>query len=328
MRAVQQRVALETATAYLDLQLAQERRSVLEAERTTRTRQVQQVRNRFDLGDATRLEMLQADVALANLRPELLAAENAVRVSAARLNEALGRDAFAAVGALPPLDLSAELPVVPENEALLTLAVSRRPEFERYDRTRRRLIEAEGVSRADVLPEINARASVGITSFQFENLARPAFHNWTFGVNLRWTLFDGLRTASTIGRYRSQRRQSELDELAFRRRLGRELERARGTWQQAVETLDVAGLTVEQALEVRRVSEESFELGAVTFLEVTEAERMLRQAEFNRLQAYHGALASLAEIKTLVGLRPDAEDSALSPSSAPVSATGAAPSPR
>jgi outer membrane protein len=308
---VEQRVALDAARAYLDLLLVGERRVVLEAERVARERQLRQVRDRLELGDATRLEALQAEVALANLRPEILAAANAVGVAAARLNEVLGRDVQTLVEALPVLDASGGLPEVPETARLVNLAVAQRPEFERYRRSRQVLVEAEGVTRSDLRPEITARASVGVNTFLLENLARPSLHTWTVGVNVRWTLFDGQRTASTIGQYRSQRRQIELDEQAFRGRLARDLEQARSTWQQAVETLDVTGLTVEQAREARRVAEDSFEWGAVTFVEVAEAERMLRQAEFNRLQAYHSALVALAEIKVLVGLRPDAAESDL-----------------
>ncbi len=311
VRQVEQRVALDASRAYLDLLLARERRGVLEAERASRERQLQQVRDRLELGDATRLEMLQSEVALANLRPEILAADNAVGVAAARLNETLGRDVSTPMDALPPLEVSASLPDLPSTDSLVRLAASQRPEVQRYERTRRVLTEAEGATRADLRPEITARASLGVNSFQLENLGKPDLHNWTVGLNVRWTLFDGARTASTIGQYRSQRRQSELDEQAFRGRLARDIEQARGNWRQAVETLEVTSLTVEQAREARRVAEDSFEWGAVTFVEVTEAERMLRQAEFNRLQAYHGALVALADIKVLVGLRPDAPDQQL-----------------
>jgi outer membrane protein TolC len=311
VRQVEQRIALDVARAYLDLLLARERRGVLEAERTARERQVQQVRDRLELGDATRLEMLQAEVALANLRPEILSADNVVNIAEARLNEALGRDVSTPMEPMPPLEVERGLTDLPPTDALLQLALDQRPEVRRYDRTRRVLLEAEGATRADLLPDITARASLGINTFQLQNLSKPSLHNWTMGVNVRWTLFDGQRTASTIGQYRSQRRQSELDEQAFRGRLARDIEQARGTWQQAMESLDVTSLTVEQAREARRVAEDSFEWGAVTFVEVTEAERQLRQAEFNRLQAYHGALVALADIKMLVGLRPDVQDAQL-----------------
>jgi outer membrane protein TolC len=317
VRVVENRVSLDAAQAYFDLLLARARREVLESEREARERQLRQVNDQLELGEATRLDSLQAGVALANLRPEVLMADNAIRVALTRLNETLGR------APLEPFQPAEELiddgnpPELPDVDALLALAGANRPELQRYALSRRVLEEAEGVIRADTLPEISARASVGINSFQMQNLARAELHGWNVGVNFRWTLFDGQRTSATIGQYRSQRRQSQLEEQAFRARLARDLERSVGDWRQALATIEVAGLAVGQGAEARRVAEELFSLGAATFLNVLDAERALRQAELARLQAHHSARSALAEIKTLIGLRPDAPDSALASSAAP-----------
>ena len=194
---------------------------------------------------------------------------------------------------------------------LLRLASEQRPELRRFQLTRSVLQEAEGVTRADTLPEVNARATVGISSFSPDNLVRSAFHGWTVGVNARWTLFDGSRTSATIGQYRSQRHQSQLEEESFRSRLARDLERASGDWRQALELVSVGALAVEQSREARRVAEELFALGAATFLNVLDAERAVRQAELSQLQAYHAARLALAEVKMLVGLQPDSPDAML-----------------
>jgi outer membrane protein TolC len=318
VRSVENRVALEVAQAYFDLLLAKARREVLDAERQARERQLQQVNDQLELGEATRLDSLQAGVALANLRPEVLIADNAIRVALTRLNETLGREPVEPFEPAEALVLAGNPPDLPEVEALLALAATNRPELRRFALSRRVLEEAEGVVRADVRPEISARASLGINSFQLQNLGRAELHGWNVGVNFRWTLFDGQRTSATIGQYRSQRRQSQLEEQAFRARLARDLERAAGDWRQARETIEVAGLAVEQGAEARRVAEELFSLGAATFLNVLDAERALRQAELVRLQAHHGARTALAEIKTLVGLRPDVPDTALAEGQAPV----------
>jgi outer membrane protein TolC len=317
VRVVENRVSLDVAQAYFDLLLARARREVLESERDARERQLRQVNDQLELGEATRLDSLQAGVAVANLRPEVLIADNDIRVALTRLNETLGRGPLEPFQPAEELTADGNTPDLPAVEALLALAAANRPELQRYALSRRVLEEAEGVVRADTRPEVSARASLGINSFQLQNLSRAELHGWNVGVNFRWTLFDGQRTSATIGQYRSQRRQSQLEEQAFRARLARDLERAVGDWRQALATVEVAGLAVEQGAEARRVSEELFSLGAATFLNVLDAERALRQAELARLQAHHSARSALAEIKTLIGLRPDAPDSDLASSAAP-----------
>jgi outer membrane protein TolC len=311
VRGVETRIAFDVARAYYDLLLARERREVLETEREARERELQQVRDRLELGETTRLELLQAEVAMANLRPEVLTADNTIRVALTRLNGVLGRAPLSPFEPADTLAALPELPQLPDIQGLFDLADEHRAELRRYQLTRSVLEAAEGVTRADTMPEISARGNVGINSFRVDNLARPAFHGWTLGVDVRWTIFDGFRTSSTIGQLRSQRRQSELDEAAFRAGLARDLERARGDWEQALETVDVAALAVDQAREAGRVAEELFGLGAATFLDVLAAARALRQAELMRLQASHAALSALAEVKTLVGLRPDAANATL-----------------
>lgn len=311
VRSVERRIARDVATAYYDLALALDRVETLREEGRSRERQLRQVQDRYELEDATRLELLRAQVALANLQPRVLAAENQVQLARARLNETLGREADAEVVLAGGLTLPDPLPYVPELDGLLERADDERPELKRFELSRGFLREAEGVRRADTLPEISATASYGINSFALSNLKQHSFHNWRVGVALRWTLFDGFRTSSAVGQLRSQHRQSELQELSFRSQLARELEQATGEWRQGLAAVEAAALAVDQAREAQRISEESYRWGAVTFLEVLESERDVRDAELSSALARHTALVALAQIKYLVGLSADAPASEL-----------------
>ncbi|MFQ5790036.1 MAG: TolC family protein [Acidobacteriota bacterium] len=311
VRTEENRISRDVAVACYGFLLAQHRLSVLETERAARERQLQQVQDRFDLEDATRLDLLRARVALANLRPEILAAENALRVAIALVNETLGRPVGEPIEVDEELRVPDPVPTVPDPSGLLLLAEETRPELLRFAADRRVLRGRIGVSRANLRPEIKANASYGIDTFAFENLSKLAFRTWRVGVSLNWTLFDGLRTPSEIGVLRSQTTQSQYDEDDFRSQLALELERATGDWSRALEAVDVAAMAVEEAREAERVAEESFRWGAATVLDILESERALRQAEFNLAQAAHDALVSLAEMKYLVGFRADAPDSFL-----------------
>jgi len=306
-------VARDTALAYLDMLLAEQRRAVLESELRAREQQVQQVQVRTDLGDATRLDLLNAQVALANVRPQILAADNEIRVQRARLNETMGLPVEQPIVLAGNLALPDPLPSVPDAQQLLELAVAQRPETRRFEIDREFLDEAASVRQSDLKPEITANASVGVNTFQTENLYKfDDFHNWTVGVNVNWTLFDGYRTQAGVGQLRSQQRQSELLEQSFRAALARDLESAVGTWERAVEAVEVAAFTVTQAREAVRVAADSFQYGAATVLETLESQRAQRQSELSLLEAVHGALGALIDLKYLVGLRPDAPGALLS----------------
>jgi HAE1 family hydrophobic/amphiphilic exporter-1 len=306
VRSVESVIARDVAIAYYDLLLARERLAVLDSERVSRERQLAQVKDRLALEDATRLDVLNSEVALANLRPQILGAENGVAVSLARLNEVLGRPIDAPLELVDRLRLPDPLPFVPDYKVLLAQASRTRPELLRFQYGRRVLEAGQRVTRADTLPEISAAGNIGVNSFDVNNLGDLSFRNWNVGVFLRWTLFDGFRTSSAVARLESQVRQSRLEEAAFRNALAREVERSSGEWKRGLQAIEVAELASGQAGEARRLAEESFQWGAASVLEILEAERQVQQAELSKAESYYVALTALADVKFLVGLRPDA----------------------
>jgi HAE1 family hydrophobic/amphiphilic exporter-1 len=306
VRSMESQVAREVAVAYYDLALARERQAVLESERVARERQLEQVKDRRSLEDATRLDELTAEVALANLRPQILGAENEEAVALARLNETLARPIDAPLELLDPLTLPDPLPNVPEYSVLLAQAARTRPELLRFAHSRRFLEQGQRVRRADTLPEIKARGGIGISSYDYANLKDASFRNWSVGVYVTWKLFDGFRTSSRVGQLKSQVRQSELQEAAFRNALAREVERSSGEWERGLKAVEVAKLAVLQAHEAQGLTEDSFNWGASSVLDILEAQRAVRQAELSRAESHYVALLALADVKFLVGLRPDA----------------------
>jgi outer membrane protein TolC len=306
VRSVESVIARDVAIAYYDLLLAHRRLSVFESVKASRERQLAQVKDRLALEDATRLDVLNSEVALANLRPQILGAENGIAVGTARLNEILGRPIDAPVELLDRLELPDPLPFVPGYEVLLEQASRTRPELLAFKYGRRVLEAGQKVTRADTLPEISFAGNIGVNSFDVNNLGKLSYRNWNVGVFLRWTLFDGFRTSSAVARLESQVVQNRLEETAFRNALAREVERSSGEWRRGLEAVDVAELAVEQALEARRLAEESFRWGAASVLQILESQRSEQEAELSKAESYYVALTALADVKFLVGLRPDA----------------------
>jgi len=306
VRSVESVIARDAAVAYYDLLLARQRLAVFESERASRERQVDQVKDRLSLEDATRLDVLNSEVALANLRPQILGARNEVAVSLARLNEVLNRPIDEPLELLDALKLPDPLPLLPGYRVLLEQASRTRPELLAFAYSRRVLEAGQKVTRADTLPEISAAGSFGISSFDTANLTDPSFRNWSVGLFLKWKLFDGFRTSSAVARLESRVRQNRLEEAAFRNALAREVKRSSGEWERGLEAIEVAELASEQAREAQRLAEESYKWGAASVLQILEAERSVRQAELSRAESYYVALTALADVKFLVGLRPDA----------------------
>jgi outer membrane protein TolC len=312
VREIENELSFDVARACYGYLLAKQQLVVLQSERAARERQLEHVQARFDLEDATRLDLLQAQVTLSNLRPQILAAENDLNIAVAVVNDALGRPVDAPFDITLPLVAPEEIPEVAGPRELLLVANENRPELLRFAIDRNVLDARVGVTRSNLLPEISATATFGINTFDFDNLRDWSLHTWTVGARLDWTIFDGLSTNAEIAALRSQKSQNTFEEGSFRSELAMELERATGTWVRVLEAIEVAEFAVGQANEAQRVAEENFQYGAATTLDLLEAARAVREAEFNLAAAVHEALVTLAELKYLIGYRADAPDSVLS----------------
>lgn len=311
IQGVENRVSYDVVRACYGYLLAEQNLHVLETERDSRQRQLEQVEARFELEDATRLDVLRARVALANLRPEVLAAENRLQVALASVNNTLGRPVSAPIEILAALDVDDPAPEVLRPEALLELAGEYRPELRRFAVDRKVLDARIGVTASELKPQIRANASFGVNTFASSNVSDLALNTWAVGLLVDWKLFDGFRTRSQRTVLRSQITQKEFDESTFRNALSVQLKEAHGTWLRALEALEVTSLAVSEAQEAERVAEESLKYGAATTLDVLQSTQARRQSELNQMTAAHDALVALAQMKYLIGFRADAPHSVI-----------------
>ena len=309
VREVENRISLDVARAVYGYLLAKQNLHVLEVERESRKRQLNRIQSRFEVEDATQLDLLRARVTLANLGPEILSSETAVQVAKASVNNTLGRSIDAPIEVREQLTLVQPFPNIMQVETLLEIAKKFRPELRRYAVDRKVLDAQVGVTKSELLPQISASAGFGVSTFDISNVSNFALHTWNAGVDFNWKLFDGKRTYAQVAVLRSQKTQSEYDEKAFRNQLSVRLTEASGAWNRALEALSATKLTVAEAKEAERIAEELLQNGAATTLDVFQATLSLRKAELNQTVVYHDALLALAEMKYLVGFRADSAHS-------------------
>ena len=166
------RAQIDTVAAYAD---AEEHRA-------------RQLRERFELGSAARLEMLSAEAeaagaqrALPPLRRQLLAVQHAEAVL-------LGRtpDAAPAPLVLDELRLPARLPV-----AVPSALLHQRPDILAAEAAVRAGADAAGAASASLYPSLTLSAAYGRGGFDWATFASPAGAIWGIGASLTQPLFHG-----------------------------------------------------------------------------------------------------------------------------------------
>jgi cobalt-zinc-cadmium efflux system outer membrane protein len=125
-RLQQQTVALQASASYDSLLVALQHRVNLRDARELAADFLKRTQARYDAGSAPRLDVIQAQVGVAQADNDLIANERDIANAQASLNRTLGRIIGAAVAPTDSLDMPAPLP---DSASIDQLAVANRPEL-------------------------------------------------------------------------------------------------------------------------------------------------------------------------------------------------------
>lgn len=312
---VEQRIEtarLDTAAAagrgYFAVLEAREQLQALESQRRAREASLAVVQARYDLGDATRLELLQAEAALAAVAPLVDAARGAVATAEVDLRALLDLGSEE----LPPLAESrGELPPPPTLERALELAWERRPELSELTRQIAALDLQEVVTRADGLPQLELTGAYGRSVRLLENLDDPLFADWRVAVGLRWSILDGGRRDSRVAQIESQRRQLESGLSELENRVRREVEGGLRRYTTAVSRVAASEASAEASREASRVAQESYEEGVALQADWLGAQEREILAEVTRVADYYRARTEAVTLARALGQLPTADAAVL-----------------
>src|SRR5213595_3919628 len=247
----------------------------------------------FEVGTRPKSDVARAEVDVANARVDLIRARNALRTSRVALNTAMAIDVDTPTEVQDNLIFEA---VNLDRGQLRGEALRSRPE---YRQSKLRVSAAEATERQTFrgfFPDISGNGSYGGTQPQLNE-------NWTLGLSLSWTLFDG---GNRVARYheakanlegaRQRVKSTELDII-------QNVEQAEIAVEEAQERIQAAQALVASAQENFRLAQGRFDAGVGTILELTDAQLALTQAQNTEAQALADYRIALARLDRAVGRR-------------------------
>lgn len=271
--------------------------SVRQESLKTAERNVELTRDRFETGLAVESDALQAQVRESEARAALASAEKDSAVARAALDLEMGRDPGAPLRLPETLTVDEAVEPAPLEE-LVARAVETRPDLAAAQARVEAARAALGRARAGRLPELG-------WSGAYEANAEQAFDdpgtNWTLGLGLTWTGFDGFATGARIGRARAELdRAQSLLELARRgvalevEAAAREVEAARLRWTEARQAVVLA----EKSAGIVR---DRYREGLTTVVELLEAETLLSGTRIRELGTRRDVVVSRAGLDLATG---------------------------
>lgn len=154
-----------------------------------------QVRRRYAAETASEFEWLSAQVALANERPAVIAAENALVLAKRAFRDLIRIDeeTFSLDGKLE------DEVTLPELTSLQARALDQRPELRRTQAEYRVAVQQRRVTLSSYLPELTAFATYGGADPSQRDFFSEGWQwEWMAGVRASWSLFDGGRRRAAI----------------------------------------------------------------------------------------------------------------------------------
>jgi outer membrane protein TolC len=285
--------------------LAQQRITVQEENVKLLEEQMKDARNRFEAGATSNFEVLRAEVALANGRPALITARNALRVAIMELRQVLGftNSSGSNANKVPQFVGSLEATAKPEYELLsaLALARSQRPELQRLGKLESAGEQQVVVSRAGTRPQVALYGRYDWVRGGPSSGWSDRRDGWTAGLQAQWDIFDGRATAGRVVQAKSRLLQTKLAVEEASLAIDIEVRRAHSALTEAWELVEASGKVVEQANEALRLANVRYGAGTATQLDVLTSQVALTDARLNQLVAGFNYNVALAAMRKALG---------------------------
>lgn len=263
--------------------------------------QLRKTQSLFDLGSASRSDLLKAQVQVGQAELVLISADTAAETARASLCYLLGIDVTSDLEVVDPPQAEAQPDVLDFN---VGEAVARRPDvraWEQYVIAARRSLLA---SKAGRWPELGLSVDYSTDDEALDGLFDDVSEDYSRSVSLRLSvpIFNGLSTKARIDNSKSSLRAAELSLRDVKLGATLEIETARLSVLEQARRVRVAEQSVDQAEEDLRVSEERFRLRAASMLELIDARVAYSRARADLVEARYDYEIAKAELKLALGL--------------------------
>ncbi len=297
LRYSRQAALRDTARAFYDVLLARELNRVVTQNLEQKSRRLSEARRRLSVGLTTDYDVLVAEVAEANARPEVLRTANLINRLRDRLRLVLGLG--------EPVDADGDLSVVlaepPDYAAALAVAQEHRPDLRDLNYRIGIAEELVNIANAGDKPRLDLEGSAGWKELETDT-DRSDGQTWDIGLKLSWPLFDGLKARGQAQQARSERDSLRIDAWQLQDTIDLETREAIDKVRVAIELVLALDGTVSQAERLLALSEKGYEYGVKIRLEVDDAELNLRQAQTSLAIARRDYLVAMVDLAWAMGV--------------------------
>ena len=286
-------------TSFNGILLAQANVAVQEASVKQLADFEKETQQKFEVGASSEFDWLTAQVRLANEKPKLIEARNALAVAKERFRNLIVLDA-------EDFKLAGELkykPFEPDLMALQSGAVSIRPELLVQEKTVALRREDLKASWSGYKPKVTADAIYTQENpDRYNNAGDTWADHWSAGITARWTLFDGGTRRGEVLKKGLELAKAQASRDDLLRSVSLDVKSAWLDMMAARETIAGTTETVKLAEKALRIAKTRYDAGLATYLEFTDSNLSLNTARLNHFQSLEKHLNAVVSLKYAAGL--------------------------
>jgi len=256
----------------------------------------------YEVGSATRADVLKAKVRYSNTRLAMIEAKNSVELAKEELKALLNMRESREV--LVDTTMTVKF-VEPDLRKEINYALRNRPDLKSLSYSMEAAKSRITAAKGGWMPVLGATFSYGWNDRQMaENL--NFFKNeymWAITGYMSFNVFDRFNTSSNVQTAKANCRIAEYNLEKAKLDAIKEIKSLVLTMKQAWERISVAEETVAQAMEDLKLAEERYRVGAGTMLETIDAQVALAQAKADVIDAKCDYLIAKADLARATGRR-------------------------
>ncbi len=291
LKNAQNKITFQVKKAFYAVLLAERNREVTEAALDQSERHLAVVEDLFEAGVVSKFDLLRTRVEVANLKPDLIQVRNNVHLSLENLANLLSLPSAS-------LKLEGELsfrPLKVTLEEALDRALEERSDLKSVQ------LQKEISEVLLKLAEVQNKPNLALVgNYQYQNPSGGEDEwggEWNLNLVLSIPLFDGWATRARVAQRRSQVRQIELSVQGLEAGVDLEVRKVFWDVEASKERIYAQEKNIEEAEEALSIAEVRYKSGAITNLEVLDAQLTVTRARLGHLKALHDYNVAMAELE-------------------------------
>ncbi len=295
-----QNVAYEVTSAYYDVLMAEETIAMYEKAIETQKRYLKQIRDFFEVGDGTRLDILRAESQLAVTEPDLFQAKHALAQAKKNLNFLLGCGLDQPIST-SPVEMVEEFSA-PSLDSVVSVAVPNRPDLRQLNVQVDMYDKSINVFKADFRPRADLVGYYGFSTINTDDLLDRNFESWRVSIEISIPVFDGFRNRGVVMQYKSLKNRKEIEREKLAEQIRLQARQAIDACNSVAQVYRGRRLSLASSEEEERVTSDQFEQGLVTLYELLDSNRRTLVVRNQAIQARYNLLSEIANLKRVMGI--------------------------